>query len=150
MDDYLKKMEEEIDKLLEDRTVSKRGTQVIKKRERSVGSYVVNDRRRETVYVLELEGGMFYVGWTVNLDRRIKQHFEGNGSEWTKKYRPIKVIEVFESKTLTFECTKTLEYMSKYTPQRVRGGKWCKANMSKRLLEDVNAIMLKWRKEQCK
>jgi predicted GIY-YIG superfamily endonuclease len=38
-----------------------------------------------------------YVGQTGNLERRLNQHFNGEGSEWTKKYRPEDVIEVSKS-----------------------------------------------------
>jgi DNA primase len=42
------------------------------------------------VYVLRLEDDCFYIGFSRNLDRRIKEHFSGNGSVWTKKHKPHK------------------------------------------------------------
>ena len=40
------------------------------------------------VYVLELEGGNYYVGMSHNLSQRLAQHFSGNGAKWTKLHKP--------------------------------------------------------------
>jgi len=47
----------------------------------------------EQVYVLELEEGKYYVGKTKHSDVRIGQHFDGDGSVWAQKYKPVKVID---------------------------------------------------------
>lgn len=46
-------------------------------------------------YVLSLENGNYYVGITNNFNERINQHLSGKGSSWTKKHKPIDVIERF-------------------------------------------------------
>lgn len=43
-----------------------------------------------SIYILELKEGKYYVGKSNNPDDRISKHFTGNGSEWTKKYNPLK------------------------------------------------------------
>jgi predicted GIY-YIG superfamily endonuclease len=40
----------------------------------------------ETVYVLQLEDGKYYVGKTADLPKRFKEHREGNGAAWTINY----------------------------------------------------------------
>ena len=45
-----------------------------------------------TVYVLECEEGKYYVGSTQNRKRRWKQHQRGRGSQWTRLYKPLRVI----------------------------------------------------------
>ena len=46
------------------------------------------------IYILELENKKYYVGKTTNPDFRLEQHFNNSGSQWTKKYKPIKVRSV--------------------------------------------------------
>ena len=48
---------------------------------------------RNTVYVLECEGGKYYVGSTSHRRQRKRQHFESKrgGSAFTRLYRPIRV-----------------------------------------------------------
>ena len=48
------------------------------------------------IYVLQLKENKFYVGKTETPDKRLNCHKSGNGSAWTKKYKPIKTIELFE------------------------------------------------------
>ncbi len=82
------------------------------------------------IYVLFLEQGMWYVGWTDRKDgSRFTEHFTGSGAKWTQKYRPIQVMEWREG-TLEDEDRITLEYMGKYGWWNVRGGKWCQVAMT--------------------
>ncbi len=82
------------------------------------------------VYVLKCEKkGCFYVGYTNNLLRRMKEHEKGNGSEFTKVYGIDEVIylephkskeKAIERETLvTLECMYNLQ-----TIDRVGGGKY--------------------------
>ena len=50
-----------------------------------------------TTYIIGCEGNRYYVGRTNHPEDRILQHFENNGSEWTKKYKPIRVVSIFIS-----------------------------------------------------
>ena len=51
-------------------------------------------------YILECKDGMYYTGWTNNLEKRMKEHNEGKGAKYTKARRPVKLVyfETFESK----------------------------------------------------
>lgn len=44
------------------------------------------------VYLLLLEGNRFYIGYTRDLDRRLAQHWAGEGSIATRQYKPVKVL----------------------------------------------------------
>ena len=46
------------------------------------------------VYILECADGSFYVGSTVDLDRRVAQHQNGEGAAYTKRRgrRPVKLV----------------------------------------------------------
>lgn len=46
------------------------------------------------VYSINLEGGRKYVGKTNDIKRRMDEHFSGNGSAWTKKYKPTNINHV--------------------------------------------------------
>lgn len=83
------------------------------------------------VYVLELEGGNFYVGQTKNFKRRANQHALASGALWTKVHPPIRVVE-FDSLTYRTdsaaakrETDLTLQYMKEYGWDKVRGGAFC-------------------------
>ena len=78
-----------------------------------------------TIYVLECEEGKFYVGRTDrNVSLRIDEHFSSSGSEWTKKYKPIRVIKTIKDADLLDEDKYTKIYMQKYGIDNVRGGSY--------------------------
>lgn len=82
------------------------------------------------IYVLELEGGKYYVGYTED-PQRIKNHFEGLGALWTRKHKPIKVVEKHEGGSKIMEKEKTLEYMVRYGWENVRGWAWSQCERTK-------------------
>ena len=44
------------------------------------------------MYVLECCDGHFYVGSTVNLEKRLREHRTGQGAEYTKHRLPVKLV----------------------------------------------------------
>lgn len=84
------------------------------------------DITRSYVYVLELVENHYYICRTSNFMQRMNDHFTGGGAEYTKKYRPIKIIEANEEKNVYDERDKTLEYMRIYGYEKVRGYAWCR------------------------
>jgi len=79
------------------------------------------------IYVLELEDDCFYIGITYNLNFRLAQHIAGEGAQWTRLHKPVKVVEVFYddcSRQKEDEVTK--QYMDIYGAECVRGGSWCR------------------------
>ena len=80
-----------------------------------------------TIYKLNLKGGKKYVGKTTDIERRMNQHFSGNGAKVTQKFKPIngKVVDEvpgFFSDEVEQEYTE--EYIEKYGYDNVRGGKY--------------------------
>jgi predicted GIY-YIG superfamily endonuclease len=75
------------------------------------------------VYVLKCEDDCWYIGVSSNLNARLAQHFEGNGCSWTRKHKPIKLIEVHVGGE-TKENEITEKYIEKYTLDKVSGGKY--------------------------
>jgi cellular nucleic acid-binding protein len=82
------------------------------------------------VYVLRLEGGMYYVGKSDNVHKRYQEHLNGNGSAWTKKYRPVCLEKTIENVSPFEEDKTTKEYMSKYGIDKVRGGSYATIDLS--------------------
>jgi hypothetical protein len=76
------------------------------------------------VYVLLLQNNKYYVGRTTNPQIRIDEHFNLDGSMWTKKYNPIKLISINNCDEFD-EDKITLKYMEKYGIDNVRGGSFC-------------------------
>ncbi len=83
------------------------------------------------IYILELVNRKYYVGFTLDLDKRLKQHNEGNGSEWTKKYKVLRVLKTFNTNNPFEEDKYTKIYMNKFGIDNVRGGSYCTIYLNK-------------------
>ena len=78
------------------------------------------------IYTLRLEQNKYSIGKTNNPEFRIDNHFNSNGSAWTKKYKPIEILKIIKNCDDFDEDIYTLKYMSKYGINNVRGGSFCK------------------------
>lgn len=85
----------------------------------------------EHIYVLELSQGKYYVGKTKDIKRRFEEHLNGEGSQWTKKYKPISVINTFPVTSMFDEDNKVKELMSLHGIDNVRGGTYSQAYLMK-------------------
>ena len=75
------------------------------------------------VYVLRLERGKFYVGKTVDVQKRFREHLAGyKASSWTRKYKPIGIEEVHHDADPLDEDKITVKYMMNHGVENVRGG----------------------------
>ena len=79
-----------------------------------------------TVYVLKLKKGKYYVGKTEQANFRLRSHFNGEGSNWTRKYKPVKVEKLIPNCDAFDEDKYTKKCMAKYGIESVRGGSFCK------------------------
>ena len=75
------------------------------------------------VYALKLEQDKYYVGIS-NDEKRINNHFNGTGSSWTKRYKPVSIIEKIDNADKNTEKAITLKYMKLYGWRNVRGAGW--------------------------
>jgi hypothetical protein len=78
------------------------------------------------IYALELEQGKYYIGKTQHPDFRLNDHFSGNGSTWTKMYKPIKTLEIVNNCSPYDEDKYVFIYANKYGIENVRGGSFSK------------------------
>jgi hypothetical protein len=78
-----------------------------------------------TIYKMNLQNGKKYIGKTIDIDRRMNQHFSGNGSKVTKKFKPISGEVLDEVPGLfsnEIEHEYTEQYIEEYGYENVRGG----------------------------
>ena len=87
------------------------------------------------IYVLQLEHGKYYIGKTNNPRFRLKNHFMSNGSQWTKIYKPLKLVELKPNCDDYDEDKITRQYMDKYGIDNVRGGSFTSVKLDKSTLD---------------
>jgi predicted GIY-YIG superfamily endonuclease len=98
------------------------------------------------IYALSLEEGKFFIGYTTNFELAQKSHFNGKGSEWTKTYKPIKVMETwnYDSQNgkidMKFVDEKVHTYFEKYSAINIRGGSYIIMNDELHLKKTKQAI----------
>ena len=101
--------------------------------ERDLPEYDDNKRDESVlwqVYVLELEGGCFYVGIALDVTKRFQEHVDGDGANFTRLHKPLRIVEQICSgtcdmkKAQNLENQKTLEYALKYGGHKVKGGRF--------------------------
>jgi predicted GIY-YIG superfamily endonuclease len=78
------------------------------------------------VYVLRCEDDTWYVGITYNFNIRMAQHWNNEGSRWTKLHKPLYIHEVIYPAKPEDEDKKTLELIERWGRDKVRGGNYCK------------------------
>ena len=94
------------------------------------------------VYILELKRGKYYVGKSKNPDKRIKDHFDGKGAAWTKKYKPIRVVEKISDCTNYHEDMYTKMYMDTYGIDNVRGGSYVTVTLDPQTIKHLEATSI--------
>lgn len=100
------------------------------------------------IYILLLELNKYYIGKTNNPDIRLDSHFNSNGSEWTKIYKPIKVYELISNCDSYDEDKYTLKYMEKEGIDNVRGGSFSQIKLSDEQIKLINQ-MIKGASDKC-
>lgn len=93
------------------------------------------------VYILLLTDDKYYIGQTITPKKRIDEHFSNNGSAWTKKYKPIEIIEIIKDCDKYDENKHTIRYMNKYGIQNVRGGSFCQIILSNETIRTINDMI---------
>lgn len=88
------------------------------------------------VYVIRCQLGKYYIGKTYKtVCERFIQHCQGEGSAWTRRFKPIEIVESIENCSEFDEDKYTKIYMAKYGLDNVRGGSYCQLS-----LEDYQTV----------
>jgi len=89
------------------------------------------------IYIIALELGKYYVGKTNNLARRQQEHLNGTACAWTKKYKPVSVVQIISNASPFDEDKYTKEYMSKYGISNVRGGSYAQIKLDSAQIDSL-------------
>jgi hypothetical protein len=92
------------------------------------------------IYILKLIQGKYYVGKTTNPTFRLDSHFNSNGSAWTMKYKPIKLLELIPNCDTYDEDKYTRKYMDKYGVDNVRGGSFVSIELDKTTIQHLRQM----------
>jgi hypothetical protein len=79
---------------------------------------------RGWVYILKLENNRWYVGWTINPYKRMRQHFYKPGIRWVRENPPIDIAHQFFG-TKQDERSATIQLAHVFGIANVRGGSHC-------------------------
>lgn len=83
----------------------------------------------ESLYILQLVSGKYYVGKSADVTKRFDQHKNGSGSAWTKKYAPIRLVETRPITGPHDENNVTKDLMKKHGMSNVRGGAYAAVDL---------------------
>ena len=81
-------------------------------------------------YVISSKEGQLYVGVSNDIEARVLQHIEGKGAEWTKDWKQVELVDIFDLVDGHTENNKTLDYMAKYGINNIRGGNYTSVVLS--------------------
>ncbi|MBY5949620.1 GIY-YIG nuclease family protein [Algoriphagus marincola] len=67
------------------------------------------------MYILKCGNGLYYVGSTKNLEKRLEQHHLGEGANFTRKHLPVELVyyETFERIDEAFKREKQVQNWSR-------------------------------------
>jgi predicted GIY-YIG superfamily endonuclease len=85
----------------------------------------------EYLYTLQLQDGKYYVGKSSDPDARYLQHKNGTGAAWTKKYKPVKLLDTKLITSEYDETNLTKDFIKKYGIENVRGGPYTQLELDK-------------------
>ncbi|WP_241974958.1 GIY-YIG nuclease family protein [Cryobacterium mannosilyticum] len=71
------------------------------------------------MYILECSDGSFYVGSTRDLERRLTEHGEGVGAEYTRRRRPVRLVHVEEYSRITDAFAREKQVQCWGRPKRI-------------------------------
>lgn len=95
-----------------------------------------------TVYILELDDKKYYVGSTLQKEFTLDD-FDPSILLWTRMHKPIKIMKIFKNCNFYDTDKNTIEMMSKYGINNVRGGSFYETNFSSRKIEILEKLVQK-------
>jgi predicted GIY-YIG superfamily endonuclease len=93
---------------------------------------VYGSQNKYFTYALLLKRGCVYVGSTDNIYTRLADHTMMNKSAslWVRENGPIeRILEITYDAPECAETERTLDYMSMFGFEKVRGASWCRASL---------------------
>lgn len=74
-------------------------------------------------YMVRCCDGSFYIGWTKDLEKRIKTHNEGKGAKYTRSRRPVELVyfETFATRQEAMSREYHLKQLSRKQKMELAG-----------------------------
>jgi len=106
--------------------------------------YSEDINKERIIYKINCINNILYIGETCNYEKRMEQHFNGQGSEVTKKFKPISSsiltrVPGYFAKQKEQEYVKY--YIKKYGYNKVRGGKYTNSHTLNNINNNNNNIL---------
>jgi putative endonuclease len=72
-------------------------------------------------YILECADGTYYTGWTIDPDRRLRQHNAGTGARYTRTRRPVKLVYLEEqpNRSVAMKRERTIKSLKRDQKQKL-------------------------------
>lgn len=90
------------------------------------------------IYTLELENNKYYIGKTNKSNFNLENDFNSNSNEWTKKYKPIKILEIKKSNFENDENKITKQYMNIFGINNVRNCSFNTMHLDKLVIHNLH------------
>jgi predicted GIY-YIG superfamily endonuclease len=105
-----------------------------------------NPESKWYVYVMQLRGRFFYVGYTTDVTRRFRKHSTNPTNAFVKEHAPEKIVweKCFyddQEAALMKEDEVTIKLMKKFGIDRVRGGKFYKKILSESDIREIKSLL---------
>ena len=73
-------------------------------------------------YMLQCKDGTYYIGYTNDLEKRVKAHNEGKGAKYTKGRGPVELIyyEEYEEKSIAMRREWEMKRMTRSQKEELR------------------------------
>lgn len=78
------------------------------------------------VYILRCADGSYYTGHTDNLEYRLAQHALGEGSDWTRRRRPVELAwsQIMPTRDEAFAAERQIKPWSRAKKEALIAGDW--------------------------
>lgn len=95
------------------------------------------------VYVLQCENNKYYIGKTTNHFRETyREHLNGTASDWTKLYKPIRLVDLVCPAELSDEQRLTTIFMNRFGVDNVRSDLYPEVQIEDRTMQFINNELL--------
>ena len=73
------------------------------------------------VYVLECADGTFYTGYTTDVERRVREHDDGEGAKYTRGRTPVELVYsvAYDSRSAAMSREYELKQLSRGEKERL-------------------------------
>lgn len=104
------------------------------------------------LYALDLKEGFIYVGLTNDVDRRVRDHYDGKGPLFTRRFPPKRLRMILplgrctKAEAAAAENVLTLTLMLEFSQNKIRGGGYVAVGRKSRSTSELNQLLIYWKR----